>query len=232
VTPRRSAKIAADVPTARRVIGYSRVSTSKQGSEGLGMTAQRTALEEAAAARGLELVDLVVEVGSGGKKLPARDAVIARIERGEADGMLVAKLDRLSRSFLDFATILDGARRKGWALIVVEPDVDLTTPFGAMFAGILATVAQFEREMVTQRTREARAAAIVEGRKVGGWTPGESKIPDDVRDRIVRERQEGKSLRAIGRDLEADGIKPPRAAHWSAETIKQVISARLYPGLT
>jgi DNA invertase Pin-like site-specific DNA recombinase len=213
-----------------RVIGYARVSTTQQRDSGLGVAAQRAALERAAQERGLELVDVLVDVASAKRKngkLVNRSAAMARVEAGEADGILVTKLDRLARSFLDFAEILDQAQRKGWALIILDPALDLSTPTGRLVAGILAQVAEFERELVSERTRAARAAAIAAGRPVGGRPAGKYEIPAEVRERIVHQRREGQGFRAIARGLDADGIRPVRASSWSAETVRQVVLAAI-----
>jgi DNA invertase Pin-like site-specific DNA recombinase len=218
--------------TPLRVIGYARVSTHQQGDSGLGIAAQRAALEQAASDRGYELVDVLVDVASA-KNTNGRDnlkTAMARVEAGEAAGLFVTKLDRLARSFLDFAEILDRAQRKRWALVIVEPNIDLSTPAGRMVAGILATVAEFERELVSQRTREARAAAIAAGKPVGGRKAGTYEIPAEIRERIARERDEHRSFRAIARGLDADGIKPARAGSWSAETVRQVVLAEIAAG--
>jgi DNA invertase Pin-like site-specific DNA recombinase len=135
-----------------------------------------------------------------------------RVEAGQADGLFVTKLDRLARSFLDFASMLDRAQRKRWALVILDPNIDLSTPAGRMVAGILATVAEFERDLVSQRTREARAAAIAAGKPVGGRKAGSYEIPTDVRRRIMRERQEHRSFRAIARDSTRTASRPPAPA--------------------
>jgi DNA invertase Pin-like site-specific DNA recombinase len=213
-----------------RVIGYARVSTHQQGDSGLGIAAQRAALEQAASDRGYELVDVLADVASAKRKngkLDNRKAAMERVEAGEADGILVAKLDRLARSFLDFAEILERAQRKRWALVIVEPNIDLSTPAGRMVAGILATVAEFERELVSERTKNARAAAVAAGKPVGGRPLGKYEIPAEIRERIARERDEHRSFRAIARGLDADGIKPARAGSWSAETVRQVVLAEI-----
>jgi Resolvase, N terminal domain len=66
-----------------------------------------------------------------------------------------AKLDRLSRSLLDFASLMEDARREGWALVILDLGIDTTTPSGEMIANVMATFAQFERRLIGQRTKDA-----------------------------------------------------------------------------
>ena len=78
-----------------------------------------------------------------------------RAER--ADGLVVSKLDRLSRSMLDFTAVMAKAQKQGWALVALDCAVDTTTPAGEAMAHVLATFAQFERRLIGQRTREAQS---------------------------------------------------------------------------
>ena len=80
---------------------------------------------------------------------------------------MVAKLDRLSRSLLDFASLMEDARREGWALVILDLGVDTTTPSGEMIANVMATFAQFERRLIGQRTKDALAVKKREGVKLG-----------------------------------------------------------------
>jgi DNA invertase Pin-like site-specific DNA recombinase len=89
------------------------------------------------------------------------------LEAGQADALVVAKLDRLSRSVGDFAGLMDLARRQGWALIALDLGVDTTTPAGEMMANVMASFAQFERRVIAQRTKDALAQAKARGVRLG-----------------------------------------------------------------
>ncbi len=121
---------------------------------------------------------------------------------GEAHALVVARLDRLSRSLLDFAGLTERAAREGWALLALDLGVDTTSPSGEMMANVMASFAQFERKLIGQRTREALAQRRAEGVRLGR----PRGMPDRVRRRIVREQQRGRSLRAIAHRLNADGV--------------------------
>ena len=139
-----------------RAIGYVRVSTQEQRDSGAGLEAQRRAIEEEAARRGWELVETFTDAGASGKSLkgrPGLQAALEVVESGQLDALVVAKLDRLSRSLLEFAGIVERARTKGWNLVCLDIGIDLSTPGGEMLAGTLAVFAQFERRLIGQRTR-------------------------------------------------------------------------------
>src|SRR3954454_10459293 len=104
--------------TPPKAIGYCRVSTGEQVNSGAGLAAQRAALEAEASRRGWNL-ELVVEDGASAKDLnrPALGAALARLDRGEADVLMVSKLDRLSRSVKDFGGLLDRATKRKWSVL-------------------------------------------------------------------------------------------------------------------
>ena len=86
-------------------------------------------------------------------KRPGIELALKTLERGEAGALVVAKLDRLSRSMLDFTAVMDIAQKQSWALVAMDCAVDTTTPAGEAMANVLATFAQFERRLISQRTK-------------------------------------------------------------------------------
>lgn len=153
-----------------RLIGYTRVSTEEQSESGLGLAAQRDAIERDAARRGAELVGVRQDASASGKSLDGRPelaAALAAIEAGEADGLVVAKLDRLSRSVRDLADLLERSRRNGWALVALDLGIDTTTPTGEAMASMVGVFAQLERRLASERTIAALAAARARGIRLG-----------------------------------------------------------------
>ncbi len=121
-----------------------RVSTLEQAGSGLGLEAQRATIEAEAARRGWELVRVYEDAGASGRSVSARRGLqeaLEAIERGEAQALVVAKLDRLSRSVIDFASLMQRSQRKGWALIAIDVAIDTTTPAGGLVANVMASVA-------------------------------------------------------------------------------------------
>jgi DNA invertase Pin-like site-specific DNA recombinase len=152
-----------------KAIGYIRVSTREQGDSGLGLDAQRATIEADAIRRGWPPVCLIIDSGYSGASTdrPGVAQALAMLEAGQADALVVAKLDRLSRSVGDFAGLMDLARRQGWALIALDLGVDTTTPAGEMMANVMASFAQFERRVIAQRTKDALAQAKARGVRLG-----------------------------------------------------------------
>lgn len=213
-----------------RVIGYGRVSTDQQGASGLGMDAQAASIRAECERRSWQLVDIEQDIASG-KSTNGRHGLkqaMARIEAGEAGALVVTKMDRLARSVIDGATIMERANRKGWALVVLELGLDTTTPMGKFGGHIWLAAAEMERALIGQRTREALAEAkkrgVVLGRRAGTY-----EIAPEIRAEIVRLRGQGLSLRAVARELDELGHNPPRSARWTAETVRQVLQAELRP---
>ncbi|HMN42253.1 MAG TPA: recombinase family protein [Phycisphaerales bacterium] len=209
-----------------RAIGYVRVSTTEQGVSGLGLAAQRSAIEAACSQRGWTLAGVEEDIASG-KSTNGRHGLaraIQRIEGGEAEALIVTKLDRLARSSLDFANHLDRARRAGWSLVILDLGLDTASTIGQFTASVMAAVAELERAMIGDRTRQALAEAKKRGTRLG--RPDRYRVTEEVRCRVVTERAEGRSLRAIADGLTSDGIPTALGkAKWAAETVRQVLLA-------
>ena len=139
-----------------RAIGYCRVSTGKQEDSGAGLEAQEASLRREADHRGWTL-ELVTDVASGkamGNRAELGKA-LRRLRDGEADVLVITKLDRLSRSVSDFANIMTLAAKEGWAIVVLDLGVDMTTPNGKMLAQIMMALAEWERELIGQQIGRA-----------------------------------------------------------------------------
>jgi DNA invertase Pin-like site-specific DNA recombinase len=202
-----------------------RVSTDEQTSSGLGLDAQRTAIEAECQRRGWELLETYEDAGASGKSLngrPALQEALNAVRSHQAGALVVAKLDRLSRSLLDFSTLMVESQEQGWALVILDLGVDTTTPSGEMIANVMATFAQFERRLIGQRTKDALAVKKRQGVRLGR----PPSLSADVVKRIRRERKAGKTLRAIADGLNADGVKRAHSgAKWHASTVKAVLEA-------
>jgi DNA invertase Pin-like site-specific DNA recombinase len=174
--------------------------------------------------RGWQLVEMIEDAGYSAKDLrrPGVRAALEALERKRADALVVSKLDRLSRSMLDFTALMSQAQRQGWALVALDAPVDTTTPAGEAMAHVLATFAQFERRLIGLRTREA----LQEKKKQGVRLGRPRELPTKVRSRIKRRRKAGASLSQIAAEL--NGSRVPTAhggARWYASTVRAVLKA-------
>lgn len=139
------------------------------------------------------------------------------------DTLVVAKLDRLSRSTADFAAVVERSRRQGWRLVVIDQDFDAGTTNGKMFANMLAVLAEWERDTISDRTKAALAARRAAGVRLGG----PQLLSDAVVRRIVEAHRGGQSLRQIGASLQADGVLTAHGGTtWHASTVRAVLGSQ------
>jgi len=205
-----------------QVLGYVRVSTEEQSDSGAGLEAQRRAIEAECVRRGWQLLEVVEDAGFSAKDLkrPGIQEALRVLEEGDAKALVAAKLDRLSRSMIDFTALMATAQKQGWALVALDCAVDTTTPAGEAMANVLATFAQFERRLISQRTREALAVKRAQGVRLGR----PSSMPAALRKRISRMHAGGDSLAAIARTLNAEGVTTAHGgARWHPSTVRAVL---------
>lgn len=208
--------------TAYRAIGYVRVSTPNQAESGLGLAAQRDAIQAEADRRGWSDLRWIDDAGfSGGTSLrPGLIEARSLLRQGEADGLIVARMDRLSRSLLDFTSILADASVQGWDLIAVDNPIDPTTPVGEAMVSVAAVFAQWERRMISERIKEALAVKKAQGVQLGR----PERTPQNVIARVVAERQSGALLREIASGLNEDGVPTTYGGkQWYPSTVRGVL---------
>jgi len=209
---------------ATHVVGYVRVSTLEQADSGLGLEAQRQAIRSECQRRGWELMAVEEDRGWSGTVTarPGLQRALEACATGAADGLVVSKLDRLSRSVQHAAALLVTAEREGWALVALDLGVDLSTPSGEVMAHVLAAIAQFERRLIGQRTKDALAVKKAQGIRLGR----PQMLPAEVVERIVAARQSGRALQAIADSLNRDGVPTAHGgAQWWPSTVAKVLSS-------
>ena len=210
-----------------RFIAYYRVSTDKQGKSGLGLEAQKAAVNQWLNGGDWSLLGEFVEVESG--KDSCRPQLAAALRQCKLTGstLVIAKLDRLSRNMAFLANLMDGA---------VE-FVACDNPHATRFTlHILAAVAEHEAAMISQRTRAALQAARERGVKLGGYRGGPA--PDGARSAAVRgaaadaradmltpvlAKLAGQSLHQIAAELTKRGIVTPRGGSWTATAVRRAL---------
>jgi DNA invertase Pin-like site-specific DNA recombinase len=208
-----------------RVIAYLRVSTEEQGLSGGGIAAQREAIEREAERRRWTEVRWVEDAGFSASTLdrPGIQSALAALSSGEADVLVVAKLDRLSRSVYDFAGLMRRSEDEGWGLACLDLGLDSSTPQGRMMARILAVFAEFEREMISSRTRDGMAAKKASG-TLRGRIGRPVRIPESVRTRIQAMRRAGATLAGIAQTLTSEGVPTASGgSSWRISTVDRVL---------
>ena len=204
------------------MFGYARVSTEEQADKRNGLEAQRATIDVEAAHRGWDVEHFADEAASGKYTNANLREVLQLLASGQGDGLVVAKMDRLARSVGHAVEILEVAQAQGWALVVLDLNLDLTTPAGEAMAHMLATFAQFERRLISQRTKDGLAAKKARGDPIGRPRLAQ---PGVVR-RIVMDRNAGLSFDRVAKVLEAEGILSPAGRpNWQSSTVRRIYAS-------
>jgi DNA invertase Pin-like site-specific DNA recombinase len=187
------------------LVAYYRVSTARQGESGLGLDAQRAKVQQLAADRGAVVVAEFVEVESGRKADRPELAAALTEARRRGAAVVVAKLDRLARDAELVLRLSREAERSGMAgfLFCDLPEADATTAAGRLLLSLMASVAEFEGRRISERTREALAAAKTRGVKLGGLRAGTAKANTGRRDQA---QAQAERLRPLLTALQAQGL--------------------------
>lgn len=203
-------------------LGYTRVSTEEQAEKRNGLESQRATIDAEAKRRGWTM-EHYTDAGVTGKVIgPQLQEVLQLLASGQGDGLIVAKLDRLSRSIVNAANIIEAAQAHGWSLVLLDLGVDLTTAAGRMMAHNLMSFAQYERELISERTRAGLAAKRARGERLGRKRLAK---PGVVR-RIVMDRNSGLSFAKIATALETEGILSPAGlCTWQSSTVRRIYAS-------
>jgi DNA invertase Pin-like site-specific DNA recombinase len=185
------------------VAAYIRVSTDDQARNGVGLDAQRQRIIDEAERRGWDLTWFVDDGYSGARSdRPALQEALVGLKDGTYETLVSAKLDRLSRSVVHLGSLLEQAETERSALVLLDFDINTATPTGRLVAHVLAAVAEFERQRIRERTREALAQVKAQGTRLGR----PRQLSEEVVARVVTERGEGRTLRRIADGLNADEV--------------------------
>lgn len=207
--------------THEQVIGYLRVSTDEQARSGLGLAAQRERIRQEAERRRWA-VEWIVDDGYTAATLdrPGITAALTGLRSGEYTTLVVAKLDRLSRSLLDFAGLMERAQREKWNVVCLDLGIDLATPQGQLMANVMASFAAYERELIRQRTRDALQALKSRGVRLGRPVV----IPPSVRASVGQWRALGCTWQQCADALNRAGTPTAHGGdRWYASTVRGVL---------
>jgi DNA invertase Pin-like site-specific DNA recombinase len=224
-----------------KVCLYARCSTEEQSTAGVSLQTQIAKLTAYCALYDLEAIETIVDAGASAKSLD-RDGLqkaLAMLRSGQADGLVVLKLDRLTRSIADWQDLIEQffSERAGRQLFSVCDSVDTRSAAGRMVLNILLTVAQWERETIGERTSQALQFKISRGERCGRLRFGYD-LADDGKTLISNEaeqqaiglmhelRGQGLTYRAIAAELGARNIPAKQAATWSHAAVRQILNRK------
>jgi DNA invertase Pin-like site-specific DNA recombinase len=208
--------------TTLRAVAYLRVSTGEQADSGAGLQAQLESVTRAAESRGWELVAVHTDAGVSGDlpaaSRPALTAALEQLDAGDADLLVVAKSDRLSRNTAEGVSLLDMAERARWELVIVDLGADLGTSNGRFMAELLAVFAAQERRLIRERTRAALAARKAAGVRLGRPV----SLPAASRQRVAELRGSGLTLQQVADQLTSEQVPTARGGAWYPSTVAAV----------
>lgn len=224
------------------ILGYIRVSTEDQAREGVSLDAQAERIHAYCQAHGLVLGEIIRDEGISGTvspdKRPGLSRALSLLASKQADGLVVLRLDRLTRSIRDLLDLVDVCRRETWSLHSVTDRLDTASPMGMFVLTILGAVAQLERDMISTRTREALQHKVRQGAKLGnapyGWRKVRgpdgkmTQLVDFLPEQVIRLRiwgmaQLGASHQKIADTLNSEGILARRGP-WSRRGVQCVLN--------
>jgi DNA invertase Pin-like site-specific DNA recombinase len=220
------------------MLGYVRVSTEEQQDSGLSLASQQDKIRRYCELYELNLLHMYSDVASG-KSIRRRGLMdaLSQIGMRRAEGLIVAKLDRLTRSVRDLGDLLEDYFQEQSSLVVVAERVDTRTASGRLVLNLLTSVAQWERETISERTRDALRAKRAKGEKTGGDVPYGYELQPDGRTLCDHPEEQkvismmrswkvkGYTSNAIARRLNQSGYRAKRGGLWTNVQVYRALNA-------
>ena len=222
-----------------RAVGYVRVSTEEQASAGVSLDAQNARIAAWAGASGYELAAVHTDAGLSGGRADNRPGLQAALTQAcrEKAALVIYSLSRLARSTTDAIAISERLEQAGADLVSLSERIDTTTAAGKMVFRMLAVLAEFERDLIGERTSAAMQHKRTRREYTGGRPPygwrlsndGVNLEPEEREQQVIAAarmlRTQGLSLRHIGTQLAERGLQQRNGARWHPQTVKLVLDA-------
>ena len=220
----------------RKAVGYVRVSTNEQAENGQSLAAQRAKIEAYAVMHDLQLLEVIEDAGHSAKSLdrPGMARLLELIRRRQVEVVIVAKLDRITRSVRDLGELVDLFKRSGVEFASVADNIDTSTAAGRLVLNVMGSVSQWEREAGGERTAEVLADMRARGLRISRHAPygfrgdGNGGWIADHHERaavrlMLQWRADGLSLRVIAARLERRGHVARSGRRLGPETVRRAI---------
>lgn len=206
---------------------YARVSTAMQANDGMSLDAQERELRRAAELTGFTNVELLREEGRSGKSIAGRPVLreaLDRLDRGDAQALIVTRIDRLARSTKDFLSIIDRANTNNWRVVLLDLNLDTSTYQGRFVVTIMSALAEMERAIIAERQKDVHKDRRAVGKIWGVDLGPKTKVAPEVRRQIAEYRESGLSYQKIAECLNADEVPPTRGRQWYASTVHALVN--------
>ena len=221
-----------------KAIGYIRVSTQNQVDDGISLEAQKDAIKTWCLANNYDLVNVFMDTGISGKSVNNREGLKQALDAIENGMALVAySLSRISRSTKDMILLAEKLAKKGADLVSITEKIDTTSASGKMIFKMLAVLNEFERDLISERTKTALAHKKVNGQVYSpipfGFGRIEGRLVKVEREaklisEIMRMRDQGHTLRAIADTLNRRGVAGKKGGRWYALTVSYLIQRQVH----
>ena len=221
-----------------KAVAYVRVSTEKQADFGVSLEAQSEKVRAMAVVQGAELAEVIIDAGESAKSLnrPGMARLLSLVDAGAVDTVIIAKLDRLTRSVKDLAELLKRFTRRGVSLVSVAESLDTGTAGGRLVLNIMTAVSQWEREAIGERTRDAMHHKRANGERVGTVPFGYRTAADGLHleadpadqgilSRIRELKAAGCATRRIADLLNGEGYTTRRGTAWRFQYVAEALRA-------
>jgi len=226
--------------TQIKAIGYVRVSSADQADSGLSLSAQRSKIRAYCTANSWRLLTVHEDAGLSAKSLNRPGLTAALAELGPGRILVALKLDRLTRRVRDLGDITDRIAEAGADWATVQEHYDTTTATGRLILNMIAELAQWEGEVISERTVSALAVIRERGGRLGATPLGYRTVehedgtrtavldPEEQETvRLIRElRASGLSYRRIGEELTAAGRRTKQGRAWHPATVARTVKSR------
>lgn len=218
-----------------KAVGYVRVSTNEQAREGVSLDNQIAKIKAYADYNGLDLLEIVNDAGMSGKTLEREGVqkVIALCNKKEVSHVIVYKLDRLTRSTKDLLNIVEDTFKKNDVQFhSLNEKIDTSTAQGKFFLTLMGAMAQMERDLISERTKDALQYKKQQGQRLGTPSMGMKVINGEAFEveeeqaavrRVIELREAGLSLEKIAAQLNKEGIRTKRGGAWYASTVSYLL---------
>lgn len=206
---------------------YARVSTQMQVNDGMSLGAQERDLRRAAEQAGFTEIELLREEGRSGKSIQGRPVLrdaLDRLDRGDAAAIFVTRIDRLARSTRDFLSIVDRANTNDWRIVMLDLNLDTATYQGRFVVTVMSALAEMERAIIAERQKDVHKDRRERGKEWGVDLGPKTKVPSEVRRKILEYRDKGMSYAKIADRLNKDKIPTSQGGRWYAGTVHKLVN--------
>jgi len=222
-------------------VGYTRVSTREQAESGLSLEVQESEIRAYCKRSGLDLVQVIIDAGESGNDLErcGMKQLKGLCKKCAVGHVVVLKLDRITRRLIDLLFLQEDVFKKnGIDLHSIRENIDTTTAAGQMYFQMMGVISEFERNTISERTKDAMRQKKIRGEPVGGppygFRSGDGKMYEKdekelkVRRRIKKLRREGKTYQRIAEMLNVRNIPTKKGKKWHGSSVRYIINSSNY----